>query len=195
MSLGPDDPRIGPPVGGVPLVPGIPGGVPPWDEPPAPDTVDEPSAGRGAPAFAETGPPSGPAAGKHSDPEGLSLGELFAEVSRDLSTLFRQEVDLAKSEAMISAKRAGRGAGMLGGAGYAGGMVLLFLSIALWWAIGTQIGYGWSALIVAAVWAIVAAVLAARGRSELKKAPGLPETADSLKKIPHALQGHEEKNR
>lgn len=192
MSLGPDD-RIGPPVGGIPVVPGTTG-VPPVA--PVPRGTDEPSSVPDtAPPFADAGPPRGPAAGEHHDPEGLSLGELFAEVSRDLSTLLRQEVDLAKSEAMTSARRAGRGAGMLGGAGYAAGMALLFASIALWWAIGTEIGYGWSALIVAAVWVIVAAVLAARGRSELRSAPGLPQTADSLKKIPQALQGHEEKNR
>lgn len=133
----------------------------------------------------ETTPPAGAQA---------SVGELFAEVTRDISTLLRQEVELAKAEATASARRAGKGAGMLAGAGVAGHMVLLFLSIALWWALGTQIGNGWSALVVAAIWAVVAAVLALVGRSEMKKVTGLPETVDSVKKIPHALQGHEEKN-
>ncbi|MFD6094613.1 phage holin family protein [Oerskovia sp. NPDC060338] len=123
-----------------------------------------------------------------------SVGELFAEVTRDISTLLRQEVELAKVEATASARRAGKGAGMFAGAGVAGHMVLLFLSIALWWAMGTQIGHGWSALVVAAIWAVVAAVLSLVGRSEMKKVKGLPETVDSMKKIPHALQGHEEKN-
>jgi len=123
-----------------------------------------------------------------------SVGELVSEVSRDLSTLIRQEIELAKAEATQSAKRAGKGAGMFGGAGVAGHMVLLFLSLALWWALGTVMGGGWSGLIVAALWAVVAAVLAARGRSELKAVEGLPQTADSVKKIPDALRGHEEKN-
>jgi hypothetical protein len=123
-----------------------------------------------------------------------SVGELVSEVSRDLSTLIRQEVELAKAEATQSAKRAGKGAGMFGGAGVAGHMVLLFLSLALWWALGTVMGGGWSALVVAALWAVVAAVLAARGRSEIKAVEGLPQTADSVKKIPDALRGHEEKN-
>jgi len=131
-----------------------------------------------------------------SAPQGgqASVGELFAEVTRDISTLLRQEVELAKAETAASARRAGKGAGMLAGAGVAGHMVLLFLSVALWWALGTQIGNGWSALVVAALWAVVAAVLAAVGRSEMKKVKGMPETVDSVKKIPHALQGHEEKN-
>jgi hypothetical protein len=123
-----------------------------------------------------------------------SVGELVSEVSRDLSTLIRQEIELAKAEATQSAKRAGKGAGMFGGAGVAGHMVLLFLSLALWWALGTVMGGGWSGLVVAAVWAVVAAVLAARGRSEIKAVEGLPRTADSVKKIPDALRGHEEKN-
>ncbi|MFD6139494.1 phage holin family protein [Promicromonospora sp. NPDC060271] len=123
-----------------------------------------------------------------------SIGELVSEVSRDLSTLIRQEIELAKAEAAQSAKRAGKGAGMFGGAGVAGHMVLLFLSLALWWALGSAIGGGWSALVVALVWAVVAAVLAARGRSELKAVEGLPQTADSVKKIPDALKGHEERN-
>lgn len=123
-----------------------------------------------------------------------SVGELVSEVSRDLSKLIRQEIELAKAEATQSAKRAGKGAGMFGGAGVAGHMVLLFLSLALWWALGTVMGGGWSGLIVAALWAVVAAVLAARGRSEIKAVEGLPQTADSVKKIPDALRGHEEKN-
>ena len=51
--------------------------------------------------------------------------------------------------AMYAAKRAGKGAGMFGGAGVAGHFVLLFLSISLWWALGDGMGHGWSALIVA----------------------------------------------
>lgn len=123
-----------------------------------------------------------------------SVGELLGEVARDLSTLMRQEIALAKAEVSESAKRAGKGAGMLAGAGVAGHMVLLFLSIALWWALGSAIGRGWSAVVVAVVWAVVAAVLALRGRTQLREVEGLPETADSVRKIPHALQGHEEKN-
>ena len=133
-------------------------------------------------------------AGPTGTDEQQSLGELVAEVSRDLSTLLRQEVELAKAEAKQSAQRAGKGAGMLAGAGVAGHMVLLFLSVALWWALGAVMGRGWSALVVAAIWAIVAAVLAARGRKELRTVEGMPETTDTLKKIPNAVRGHEEMN-
>ncbi len=123
-----------------------------------------------------------------------SLGDLLSDISADVSSLFQQEVALAKAEIRESTQRAARGSGMLAGAGVAAHFVLLFLSVALWWGLGSAMGRGWSALVVAGAWAIVAAVLALRGRVELRKVRGLPETTDTVKKIPHALQGHEEMN-
>jgi len=121
-----------------------------------------------------------------------SIGDMLSEISADFTTLMRQEVELAKAEVQESAKRAGKGAGMLAGAGVAGHMTLLFASLALWWAIGDETGYGWSALIVAAIWAVIAAILAATGRREIKSVPGAPQTAATVKKIPSAAAGHEE---
>jgi Flp pilus assembly protein TadB len=116
------------------------------------------------------------------------LGELMAEVSRDLSTLIRQEVELAKAEVTDSAKKAGKGAGLLGGAGVAGYFALLFLSICIWWALGYLIGNAWSALIIAVVYGIVAAILASRGRTQLKQVQGMPQTAETVKEIPPTLK-------
>lgn len=124
-----------------------------------------------------------------------SIGELLGEVGKDLSDLIRQELELAKAELRQSATRAGKGAGMLGGAGAAGHFVLLFLSIALWWSLGNAIGRGWSALVLALLWAIVAGVLALIGKKELAAIRGLDRTAESIKKVPPALKGHEEQNR
>ena len=124
-----------------------------------------------------------------------SLGDLIGEITSDLSTLVRQEVELAKAEATQSAKRAGKGAGMFGGAGLAGYFVLLFLSVALWWAIGDGIGRAWSALIVAAIWAIVGLVLYVRGRKEFAEVRGLDRTTETLGKIPNAVKGNEEDKR
>ena len=120
-----------------------------------------------------------------------SLGELISEVTTDLSTLMRQELELAKAELQQSASRAGKGAGMLGGAGVAGYFVLLFASLALWWAIGAGTGLGWAALIVAVLWAVVGAILFFAGRNSLRSVRGLPRTADTVKKIPDALKGNE----
>jgi uncharacterized membrane protein YqjE len=134
---------------------------------------------------ADTGSPAGQSVGDRS------LGDLISEVTTDLSTLMRQELELAKAEVQQSAARAGKGAGMLGGAAVAGYFVLLFLSIALWWAIGSATGLGWSALIVAVLWGIIGAVLYTMGRSSLKSVRGIPKTADTVKKIPDALKGNE----
>jgi len=126
------------------------------------------------------------------DPVGdRSLGDLISEVTQDLSTLMRQELELAKAELQQTATRAGKGAGMLGGAAVAGYFVLLFVSIALWWAIGSATGLGWSAVIVAVIWGVIGAVLAALGRKSLRSVRGLPKTADTVKKIPDALKGNE----
>lgn len=121
-----------------------------------------------------------------------SLGDLLGEVSRDISTLMRQEVELAKAEVRDSAKKAGKGAGLMGGAGYAALMAVLFLSIALWWALGTIVGNGWSGVIVALLWAIIAAVLFVVGRSAMKQVKGIPQTLDTVKQIPDTLKKNEE---
>ncbi|MCP2638031.1 phage holin family protein [Microbacterium sp. HD4P20] len=121
-----------------------------------------------------------------------SVGELVGEVSRDLSELMRKELELAKAELEDSAKKAGAGAGLLGGAGYAASMTLLFLSIALWWALATLVGGGGSGIIVALVWGVVAGVLYSVGMSRLKAVRGAPRTVETVKEIPEALKRNEE---
>ena len=127
--------------------------------------------------------------------EERSIGELMGDVTRDLTVLLRQEVDLAKAELRESASRAGKGSGLLAGAGVAGFLALLFLSIALWWGLGLLMGNAWSGVVVAVIWAIVAGVLMTSGRGELARVRGLPTTAETVSKIPNALKGNEEENR
>lgn len=129
--------------------------------------------------------PSTPA---HAKADSTSLGDLLSEVSRDISTLMRQEVELAKAEAKESATKAGKGGGMLAGAGVAGHFVLLFLSVALWYALGELMGLGWSAVVVAVLWGIIAAVLASMGRKELKAIKGMPQTVETVQEIPPTLK-------
>jgi hypothetical protein len=131
----------------------------------------------------------------HPDAPAPSLGELLGEVSSDLSELMRQELALAKAEATQTATRAGKGVGMLGGAAVSGFFVLLFLSMAGWWALGNVIGRSWSALVVMLVWAIIAAVLAVMGRTALTAVKGLPRTTGTVKRIPDALTPRPEETR
>ncbi|HEY3340286.1 MAG TPA: phage holin family protein [Propionicimonas sp.] len=127
--------------------------------------------------------------------EERSIGELMGDVTRDLTVLLRQEVELAKAELRESASRAGKGSGLLAGAGVAGFLALLFGSIALWWGLGLLMGNAWSGVVVAVIWAVVAAVLMRSGRGELSRVRGLPTTAETVSKIPNALKGNEEENR
>jgi len=113
-----------------------------------------------------------------------SVGQLIGEVAADLSTLMRKEIELARAEITTEAKKAGKGAGMLGGAGYAGHMMALFVSFAIAWAIPDLFDFsvGWGFFIVAAVWAVVAAVLYTKGRAQMKRVHPKPEqTVDTLK--------------
>ena len=113
-----------------------------------------------------------------------SLGEMFSRLSKDLSTLVRQEIQLAKAEATQSAKQAGAGIGMLVGAAIGAIMLLAFLSTALMWALGSVMHLGWAALIVAAVWAIIAGILAMVGKKRLEEIKGLPKTQQTAEEIP-----------
>ena len=94
----------------------------------------------------------------------------------------RAEIALAKAEAKEEVKEAGKGAGMLAGAGYAGHLLVLFLSLALMFLLDVWMPIGWAALIVAVIWGIVAAVLYSSGRKNLQRAtPPMTETVETLK--------------
>jgi hypothetical protein len=111
-----------------------------------------------------------------------SPGQLASEVAKDMSTLVRQEVALAKAELQQEAKTAGTAVGAFGGAGFAGYFVLVFLSLAAMYGLAPIMPTGWAALIVAGLWAVVAAVLALMGRSKLKGFSPKPErTIETVK--------------
>ncbi|MCZ2810057.1 phage holin family protein [Modestobacter sp. VKM Ac-2979] len=186
--------------------------------PPVPGDYDAQHVGNTAQPMTDEG---------HPEVENVSVGTLLGEVSKDLSTLMRQELELAKAElrqeateataiakeeankasaiAKEEAAKAGKGAGMLGGAGFAGYMVALFLSFALWWGLENFMDAGLAALIVGVLWAIVGAVLYSAGRKKLKQVdpkrlkqvdfsrlksinPKPEQTVDTLQQVPGALK-------
>lgn len=120
-----------------------------------------------------------------------SVGALISEVTSDLSTLMRQELELAKAELKVEAAKTGKAAGILGGAGFAGYMVALFVSMSAWWGIGNLLdSVAGGALVVAVIWAIVAAVLFSIGRKKMREVNPKPErTVQTLKEVPDALKG------
>jgi MFS family permease len=113
-----------------------------------------------------------------------SIAELVKRLAEQTNTLVKQEIELAKAELTQKGKIAGAGAGMLGAAALvgllAGGALTAFL-IAL---LQTAVDHTWlAALIVALVYAAVAAALALRGRDRIRAAtPAAPEkTIESVK--------------
>jgi uncharacterized membrane protein YqjE len=111
-----------------------------------------------------------------------SIGDLLKRLSEDTSTLVRQEMALARAELTEQGKRAGTGAGMLGGAGVAGLLTLGALTATVIGVLDTAMAFWLAALIVTVVWAAVAGVLALQGRNKIKEAtPPAPQTVETVK--------------
>ncbi len=125
-----------------------------------------------------------------SKQEKEAVKTFLADVTRDVKTLIAQETELAKAEITAEVGKVGKAAGMMAGAGLGALMVLIFLSTAGFRGLANLMNPGWAALIVAAVWALIAAALFVIGRGALRSISLKPErTLNSIKKIPAALKG------
>jgi MFS family permease len=110
------------------------------------------------------------------------IGELVKDLSSQTSTLVRQEIELARAELQQKGKLAGKGAGMLGAAAMAALLALGALTAGLVALLDTAMATWVAALIVMALWAIVALVLAKAGQKSLQKAtPPAPQTVETVK--------------
>lgn len=111
-----------------------------------------------------------------------SLGEIISDISDGLSQLFRKEVELAKAEIRVEAAKAGKAAGMFGGAGVAAWLTAVMLSFALAFGLGNVMDLGWACLIVAVIWAVIAGVLFVVARGKAKDVSPMPrQTVETLK--------------
>jgi len=112
-----------------------------------------------------------------------SLGEVAKQLTKDMSTLVRQEIALAKAELAEKGKELGKGGALVGGAAVAGWMALLALTLCLVFLLALAMPTWIAALIVALVWGAVAAVLGMRGRDRIRAGtPPVPEqTIESVK--------------
>lgn len=112
-----------------------------------------------------------------------SLGELFAELSRDATALIRKEFELAKAEMSANAARIGRHAAYIaiGGALAYGGLLTVIAALVV---ILHAVGLTWwaSTLIVGIVVLLVGYLLVQRGLSALQRDRLTPtETIETLK--------------
>lgn len=111
------------------------------------------------------------------------VGELLGDFARETTTLMRQELELAKAEMTEKGKRAGAGAGMIGAGAVAAlaavGSATAFAILVL----ATFMPDWAAALVVAAVWGVVAVVLSLQGKEKIEEAgTPVPEQAmDSMK--------------
>ena len=127
------------------------------------------------------------------DVQGRSVGELLGEVTGGLSALMHKEIELAKLEARQAvemaktelkdeATKAGKGAGLLAGAGIAAHLVLVFVSLMVMSLLDNVMDLEWAALIVALLWAVLGAVLFTLGRKALREVRPVPErTIETVK--------------
>lgn len=113
-----------------------------------------------------------------------SIGELFGQLTQDMTLLVRQEIQLARTEmsekiSRVTANLISVGAGgfvaYLGGLALVGALILAIRDLA-------NISLAWSALIVGAVLAIIGYVMLQRGLKELKRVDIAPRrTVETLK--------------
>jgi len=104
-----------------------------------------------------------------------SLPELVSAMSNDLTLLFRKEVELAKEEVRVEASKATTMAKLFGSAGGLAYFAVLMLLFAAAWGLAEVVPEGVAFLIVGVVLALIAAVLAMRGRKQAQSFNPKPE--------------------
>jgi small-conductance mechanosensitive channel len=108
-----------------------------------------------------------------TEPE-RTIGQLVASASRDVSTLVRNEIALAKSELKVSVRAGGLSIALFAAAGFIAVLAIIMLSVALAYFISmTGLHLAWSFSIVFLFYLLVAAILGFVGYKKLRgvKAP------------------------
>ena len=114
--------------------------------------------------------------------EDRSLFELLSDVTTEIATLFRKEVELAKAETTEQVSRAAKAGGMLGAAAVIGFLDLILFSFALAWALSEVVPEGVAFAIVGVLFAVVAGVLAMAGKKRLATVNPVPnQTVQTLR--------------
>jgi hypothetical protein len=120
---------------------------------------------------------------------GPTVGQLVANASKDLSSLVRSEIELAKNELKKTAVKAGTGAGMFAAAAFLALLAVVLLSIAA--------AYGLTAaglhpaiafLIVAGAYLVIGAVLVFVGIRAVRGAKGPERAIETSKESVEALK-------
>lgn len=117
--------------------------------------------------------------GNTSEP---SIGDLVSQAIKDVTTLVKCEIDLAKVELRGDARRVGLAVALGGTIMFFGVLILVLLSFAYAYGLITVGIWNWAAfLIVAGTWALLAAVCAVVIFLRLRGVSGLRRTRESVK--------------
>ena len=118
-----------------------------------------------------------------------TVGQLVANASKDLSSLVRSELELAKTELKSTAVKAGTGAGLFGAAGFLALLAIILLSIAAAYGVSALgLHPALSFLIVAVVYLLIGAGLVFVGLRLIKKAKGPERAIETSKESVEALK-------
>ncbi len=118
----------------------------------------------------------------HGPPQERSLGQLFGDLTGDMSELFRKEVELARVEVKQEVGRAGKAVVPAAGAAGAAVLAVLMLSFALAWGLAAIMPTGFAFLVVGVLYGIAAAVLFPMAKTRLQAVSPVPEqTIETLK--------------
>lgn len=141
-------------------------------------------------ADASTETHDGPRVSREAPAADASTGELVGRVSEQLSELVRSEMELARAEIQVAAKRAGLGAGLFGSAGVLAlyGLGVLIATAVL--ALALVLPPWLAALIVTLVLFAAAGVAALGGKKQVGQAPPAVQTSvDSVKRDVETVKG------
>jgi hypothetical protein len=120
--------------------------------------------------MSETPVPTQPARPDVPSKDDPTIGRLVADASRDISSLLRDEIALAKTELKISVRAGGTGLGLFGAAAFLVLLAIIMLSVAIAYFIHfTGLDLAWCFLIVFVLYVLVAALLGLIGYRKVKQ--------------------------
>jgi hypothetical protein len=120
--------------------------------------------------MSETPVPTQPARPDVPSKDDPTIGRLVADASRDISSLLRDEIALAKTELKISVKAGGTGLGLFGAAAFLVLLAIIMLSVAIAYFIHfTGLDLAWCFLIVFVLYVLIAALLGLIGYRKVKQ--------------------------
>ena len=118
-----------------------------------------------------------------------TIGKLVGDVSNDVSSLIRSEIELAKTELKFSAKAGGVGIGLFAAAAFLLVLAVIMLSVAIAYFINfTGLDLAWCFLIVFVVYVLIAAVLGFIGYKKIQQVKAPERAIAQGKKIPAAFK-------